>query len=99
MPRHKLTPEDRIKGGQNSKRGKSPATLLNKYDQTKIDGEDLTYEEKIALKLLKKAADDDEHLGWIKEYYDRKYGKAVQQVEADINTTQVIHVPDDMEGV
>ena len=76
---HKLTKEEMSKGGKNGKRGMSLVKLLDKYSDVKVDGEDRTYEEKIMMQLITNASDGN--LGFIKEYYDRKYGKSLQAIE------------------
>jgi hypothetical protein len=85
--RHILTREDRVKGGKASGRGPSITTLIEKYGNTvnpeNKDG--LTYLEMAALKLVKKAADDEEHIGWNTQLIDRLAGKSIQQIKADVN--------------
>ena len=89
MAKHILTAEDGRKGGKKSKRGQSISTLLEKYGNAKIKGENITYKEKIILNLITKAADDENKyvLAYIKEYLDREEGKAINRIDADITTT------------
>jgi len=78
MPRHELTDEERKKGGHNSKR-KSHSEQLAELAQQKIDDEGCTYEVAIDKVLVEKARAGD--FPFLKEYYDRRYGKAKNHIE------------------
>ena len=88
MPREDghFTSETGKAAGRKSKRGQSISSLLEKFSNAtvkgeKFNGKPITYKEKIILRLITKAAQDEEHLGWIKEYLDREEGKAQQKIE------------------
>ena len=73
--------------GKKSKRTQSLSTLLEKYGNAKIKGSNLTYKEQIVLNLITMAADKENKyaLAYIKEFFDRDEGKAINRIDADIN--------------
>jgi len=89
MPRHKLTPEERKKGGKNSKRKPFDQQWREKLEAVITKGEhkgktnhDLLFE----VILNKALVDGDLHA--VKELFDRCYGKAKQSVETRDKTLE-----------
>jgi hypothetical protein len=87
MPRHKLTDEERKRGGKNSKRRGLDEILSEMASEMIVEVKDkngkvvktMTADEAINQKLIEQSIKGD--IRFVKEYNDRRFGKAKQTIE------------------
>ena len=95
MARHQLTPEDRIKGGQNSKRRAFDKQMQEWLEEEISEGTGLTANEAMFKGLLKQAMKGNPAAA--KELWDRAFGKSKAIFDGNINTNNEILLIDPKE--